>query len=224
MAETTQITYPEPKIIRRLTLWAPDPGAPNERAQMTFAEKNGNLEILVWSRSPSEKGKAPIRGNLGLNQILAVCQQLEAVAKGEIKDFLLELKNSRKNPENPEGPKEVYVQGAVRVARTSEGFVVIGVFDQDTTRPRILFPLTFDQWTGMMKVNGEPLDQQTVSSIVAKNYARILREVFLSNIEMTTNAEHSLRYGATNNNAKKPQQNKSNKPAFNNDGFDDISF
>ena len=100
---------------------------------------------------------------------------------------------------------------------------MIGVFDQDTTRPRILFPLTFDQWTGMMKVNGEPLDQQSVSSIVAKNYARILREVFLSNIEMTTNAEHNQRYGG-NNNAKKPQQGKSTKSAYNTEGFDDISF
>ena len=48
--------YPEPKILRRLSLWAPDPSAENERAQFVWQVKNDNLELVVWTRGPSEKG------------------------------------------------------------------------------------------------------------------------------------------------------------------------
>lgn len=230
MSQTTQIKYPEAKIIRRLSLWAPDPGSPNkERGNMTFALKGNNLEILVWTRTEAHKGKGPIRANMSLLQIMTFCDYLEKVAASPDKamEEIPVLYPAKADPNNPTAKRELEEQSVLRVVRNSEGLMSVGLFDlKDDTRSRILFPFVLDRFTGILKSNGEPLDLAEVSSMVAKSYAKILRSIFIDNIEMTTNEENAIRYpvqagGNRNGDRSAP------KPAarsYENEGFADITY
>lgn len=220
--------FPESKIIRRLTMWAPDPSSPNkERAQMTFGLKGNNLEILVWTKGPQDGSRGPIRGNLGLIQVEMLCELIKQVTSTEGKNFAdVSLNHSRStNPEDPKAPKEIYEQAVIRVAKNSEGLMSIGVFDHDETRSRIFFPFLLDRWTGGLKKNGEPMDLAQVSCMVADSYARILRSVMTNNAEITSNEENRVRYPSKGEQrTQKPrQQEKSTAPSSDFD-VDDIPY
>lgn len=191
--------YPEPRVIRRLTQWTPDPSAPGERANMNWQLKGHNLEIIVWPRAASEKGKPPIRANMHTLQANILIEHIRLVAAEQGKTFRdLPLRNKRKaNKDDPDSQKEIYDQAIVRVVKTTEGVVQIGVFDVDESRPRILFPFILDQWTGFLKYNGEPLTIGEVSSMVATRTAQILEDLLNSNVEVTTESENKQMYQPT---------------------------
>lgn len=196
--------YPESRIIRRLGMWAPDPSSPGERANLNWAMKGSNLELVVWTRSPAEKVKAPIKANLNTLQAQVLCDMIKNVCATPGKNFDdIPLKNMRRtNKEDPDSFKELYDQAVIRVAKTSEGMVQIGVFDSDESRPRIFFPFILDRWTGNLKRNGQDMTLDEVSQMVALQYSRILSEILNREIEMTTNAENAERYP---NDKNKPQ-------------------
>lgn len=189
--------YPEPRILRRLSLWAPDPSAENERAQFVWQVKNDNLELVVWTRGPSEKGKPPIRAGLNYENTLTVCDMIEKVTSAPGKfygDFPLYTLR-RTTGEN----RERVLQSTVRVVQTSEGIIQIGVFDADETRPRILFPFALSRWNDLVKYNGEPVTESEASKQVARNYAAIFRQAALDCAKPTTNAEHAAMYPPRDN-------------------------
>lgn len=225
MAEQKPI-YPEPRVFRRLSQWAPDPSKEGERANLNWQMKGSNLELIVWSRGPNEAGKPPIRANLNTLQAMALVEMIKQVASGPGKNWRdLPVKNMRRaNKEDPDSAKEMYDQAMVRVAKTSEGVVQIGVFDADETRPRILFPFTLDRWTGLIKINGEQMEQSEVSVMVANQYVRILSEVLTKEIELTTNTENAARY-PSDFKGKQPQKKAYSKPAGAPEGgFEDMTY
>lgn len=215
--------YPEPKIIRRLSQWAPDAQNPGERANLNWQIKGSNLELIVWARGASEKGKPPIRANLNSLQAMILIDHIRSVAESPSKDFRdIPLRNMRKaNKDDPDSIKEMYDQATVRVVKTSEGVVQIGIFDADETRSRILFPFTLDRWTGIIKHSGEPLDQAGVSVMVAKQYAHILTYIINKEMEITSNTENSQRYPAPGSSPKPPYKKPASGPVI---SFDDITY
>lgn len=214
--------YPEAKIIRRLSQWAPDPQNTGERANLNWQLKGSNLELIVWARGASEKGKPPIRANLNSLQAMILIEHIRMVADSQSKDFRdLPLKNMRKtNKDDPDSQKEMYDQATVRVVKTSEGLVQIGIFDADESRSRILFPFLLDRWTGLVKHSGEPLNQSEVSAMVAKCYANILHDIIIREMEITSNTENNQRYQTT----VKPIQTYKKPSASDINSFEDITF
>ena len=200
--------YPENKKIRRLTMWAPDPSSETERATLDFSVRGYNYEITVWTRGPAEKGKPPIKASLNATSIGILIENLRFVANApgkEIADFT--TRNSRKVEGSPE-KREVHDQGVVRVCKSDQGIVFIGVFDADETRPRILFPFTLDRWTGKLVRGGQQLTESDVSKMVALNVATILEDVHKKNLEITTDSENKEMYGgATKPGGNKPKSN-----------------
>lgn len=219
-------TFIEPKIINRLTLWAPDPSSTTmERANMTHAEKGSNLEILVWAKGPGDVGKAPIRANLNIRQILMYTKALNEAADttGEYR-MDLPIKNGRRvTGENGKETTEVYDQATLRVARNSAGYVVIALLDKDETRSRILFPLELDRWSGNLIRNGVPLTVEEMSGEIARGYARILEHHFLNRVEALTRTENSQTYPREGAGAPKKPVSPKASSGFDN-GFDDISY
>lgn len=188
--------YPEAKVIRRFSMWAADPGAAGQRVSMDWQMKGSNLELIVWLRSENEKGKPPIRANLNTTQGMMLVDMIRQVAAMPGKGFMdLPVKNMRKiNKDDPDSAKEMYDQARVRVVKTTEGVVQIGIFDPDESRTRVLFPFTLDRWTGNLIRNGEAMDQSEVSVMVAKQYANILNDILAREMEITTKTENSARY------------------------------
>ena len=220
--------FPEPKIIRRLTQWAPDPSSENkERASMTYAIKGSNIELLVWTRGPMDKSKPPIKANMSVLQVYMLCDMIDQVAASaqkDIKEFPLNYERST-DPNNKDAKRELYEQSLIRVVKNSEGLMSIGLFDpKDDTRSRILFPFILDRWTGIVKSNGQPLDLSEVSCMVARSYARILREVTVQHIEATTNEENQSRYGDRTAPKKPYNQQKPQQSSQNLDTFTDITY
>ena len=185
-------SYPEPRVIRRLSLFAPDPGAENERAQLLWQFNRDNPELVVWTRGPSEKGKPPIRAGLNYENALTLCDMVERVAKndgkmvGDLPIFTLRATS--------EGRRERVLQSTIRVAQTSDGLMQIAVFDADETRPRILFPIMISRWNDYVKYNGESVTESEASRAVAINYAAIFRKNVLDCSKPTTNSEHQAMY------------------------------
>lgn len=184
--------YPESKVLRRLSLWAPDPSAENERAQFMWQVKNDNLELVVWTRGPTEKGKPPIRAGLNYENTLTVCDMIDKVIAHDGKyygDFpLFTLRRTTGET------RERVLQSTIRVVQTSEGIIQIGVFDADETRPRILFPFVISRWNDYVKFNGEAVSESEASKQVAKNYAAIFRKAAMDCAKATSNAEHAAMY------------------------------
>ena len=184
--------YPEPKILRRLSLWAPDPSAENERAQFLWQINKDNLELVVWTRGPSEKGKPPIRAGLNYENSLTVCDMIDKVIAADGKFYGdLPLFTLRRTTGET---RERVLQATIRVVQTSEGIIQIGVFDADEIRPRILFPFTIGRWQDFVKFNGESVTESEASKQVARNYSTIFRNAALDVAKPTTNAEHAIMY------------------------------
>ena len=167
-------TFVEEHELVRYQMWAPDPNAEGERANLKFVFRGPNPSIVVWLRGPSEKGKPPVRApfnSLSFDFFIDALRVIADSAPGS-KPADIELKNARYLPD---GGREDFVQAYVRVSKNSDGVVLIGVFDaQDDTRSRVLFPVTLDRWTGLVKRNGEALSQAETSSMVARNLAGVL--------------------------------------------------
>lgn len=177
----------EPELVR-FQMWAPDPNAEGERANLKFVFRGSNPGIVVWLRGPTEKGKAPVRAafnSMNYGFFLDALRSIADAPAGSKAD--MELKNSRRLPD---GGKEDYVQSYVRIAKNPEGVVVIGVFDaQDDTRSRILFPLMLDRWTGNIKRNGEALELPEISSMIARQLAGILEFEYRKRMQWQTREE-----------------------------------
>ena len=167
----------EPELVR-FQMWAPDPNAEGERANLKFVFRGPNPGIVVWLRGPNEKGKPPVRAafnSMNFGFFIDALRTIADAAPGT-KPADMATKNSRRLPD---GGKEDFVQSYVRVARNEDGLVCVGVFDaQDDTRSRILFPLVVDRWTGVIKRNGEALDLPEISSMIAKQLAGILEHEY----------------------------------------------
>lgn len=207
MAETKP-AYPETKKIRRLSMWAPDPSAEGERASLDFSVRGFNYEITVWPRGPAEKNKPPIKASLNATNLGILIDNIRFVANApgkEIADF------TTRNMAKVEGDaekREIRDQGVVRVCKSTEGIVFIGVFDADETRSRILFPFSLDRWTGKLVRGGQQLSESDVSKMVALNTAKILEDVLNKNLEITSDTENKELYGDRAKPAgKKPQNN-----------------
>lgn len=208
--EPLKTPYPESKKIRRLTMWTPDPSSEGERASLDISVRGSNFEITVWARGPAEKGKPPIRASLNTMNMGFLVNNLKHVANSpgkEIADFT--TRTSRKS-EGDATKREVVDQAVVRVCKSAEGIVFLGVFDADESRSRILFPFTLDRWTGLVKNSGEMMTEADVSKMVALNTAEILHEVKLRYVEITSDTENKELYGggATATTTKKPYTNR----------------
>ncbi len=212
--EPTKPVYPESKKIRRLTMWTPDPSAEGERASLEISVRGSNFEIIVWARGPAEKGKPPIRASLNTINMSLLVNNLIQVANSpgkEIADFT--TRNMRKS-EGDASKREIHDQAIVRVCKSAEGIVFLGVFDADESRSRILFPFMLDRWTHLVKRSGESMSEAEVSKMVAIATAEILNEVKLRFIEITTDVENKELYGggtATASTTKKAYGNYGNK-------------
>lgn len=220
-----QFKYPEPAVIRRLTQWAPDPGAKNERASLNWQVNGSNMELLVWSKGPSEKGKPPIRAGINTLQVMLLSSIILEVSKSDGKTYRdLPLKNMRKvDKDDPKSEKELYNQSTVRVVKNTDGVVSIGVFDADETRTRILFPFLLDRWTGLITAAGKPLELSEVSVMVAKQYAKIIENIALKEIEISTNTEYQNRYQKPQSSANNTQQREPLKTSREKE-FEDITY
>ena len=224
MAQETQRAYPETKIIRRLGLFSGDKGAAiKDKDQMTFGLKNANMEILVWAKGENEKGKGPIRANLGMTQVMLLCNVIDRISHSENKEYIdIEVRHSKATDPEDRSKREVRLQATIRVAKDSEGYVYIGVFDQDETRKRVLFRFEMDMWTGALSRNGQTMDGSEISCMCAQSHAEALREIIIANAEISTQAEFKNQYGLEDNKQNRPS---STKPANNNfGGFEDISY
>lgn len=205
--EPSKPLYPESKKIRRLTMWTPDPSAEGERASLDISVRGFNFEITVWARGPAEKGKPPIRASLNTVNLGILVDNLRYIANCPSKDIAdFTTRNMRKSESDPM-KREVHDQAIVRVCKSAEGIIFLGVFDMDESRSRILFPFTLDRWTHMVKRSGQPLTEADVSKMVALGVADILNEVKNKNVEITSDVENKELYpntGATNG-ARKPR-------------------
>lgn len=221
--------YPEAEVIRRFSQWTEDPSAIGERANLNWQMKGSNLELIVWTRSPADKGKPPIRANMNTLQAGILIDNLRAVAVSPTKVAMdISMKNMRRaDKNNSDSAREMYDQAIVRVVKTTEGIVQIGVFDADDTRPRILFPFILDRWTGFVKRNGEAMSASEVSAMVAQRYATILEDIINRRIEMTTNTENDARYpkpNKPNGQFNKSSTSGSPRPAAASSQFEDITY
>lgn len=231
MSQQPQKQYAEPQVISRLSMWAPDPGSTAmERANMTFAKKGNNLEILVWPRNPTDKGKPPIRANLNITQIELLTAGLREAAATQDKfklDIPINYGRKVKSEDNRE-KMEIFLQSTIRIARNSEGLICILLLDPDDTRARILFPMELDRWTGNLIRNGVPLTAAEMSNGVAIGYANILESIFRNCVEMNTREQNAERYSkaTVDPNGRVPsgsQQRERGKTGFS-DFDDDIPY
>jgi hypothetical protein len=185
--------FPDPKKIRRLTMWAPDPAAENERATFEWSVRGSNFEATVWPRGPAEKGKPPIRASLNTINLSALIDNIRHVANAPGKEVAdLQTRNMRRVGDTEK--KEIFDQAIVRVCKSAEGIIFIGIFDADESRSRILFPFTLDRWTGFIKRGGETMSEADVSKMVALCTADILESVVRANIEVTSDEKNRELY------------------------------
>ena len=66
---------------------------------------------------------------------------------------------------------------------------MIGLFDADETRPRILFPFTQLDWVGTPIINGEPMTEADLSKKAAYFHAEFFTRMCTDNALKQTTAE-----------------------------------
>lgn len=179
--KTKQQQYSEPVFIYRLQLNTPDPSNPKENAAMMFGIDGDTPEILVWPRSEAEKGKGPIRARLNTTAFGRDFVYMLRKAADSTEEKLKLTMNIEANRKTEDGRMERKHVSTLVVAKRSDGVIVIGLYDQDTARSRILFPLTQMDWVQRVQVNNEPIDEAEVSRVTARYYADFFEKLVYDN-------------------------------------------
>ena len=187
--KTKQQQYSEPVFIYRLQLNTPDPTNPQENAVMMFGMDGDTPEILVWPRNENEKGKGPIRARLNTTAFGRDLVYMLRRAADSTDEKLKLTMNVEANRKTEDGRMERKHVSTVIVAKRSDGVIVIGLYDQDTARSRILFPLTQLDWVQRIQVNGETIDEAEASRVTARYYANFFEKLVYDKALMQTTQE-----------------------------------
>lgn len=184
MNESSKPKFSDPVFIYRLQLNTPDPDKPTENAAMMFGMDGDTPVILVWPRGDEQKGKGPINARLNTTAFGRdiVTMLRKAVEVPDKYKATLAIEGNRYINGVPE---KKHISTFV-VAKRSDGVIVVGLFDQDTSRPRILFPLTQLDWVQAPVINGENMSEEELSKRTALFYANYFeRLVFDSTLKQT---------------------------------------
>lgn len=184
-----QQQYSEPVFIYRLQLNTPDPTNPQENAVMMFGMDGDTPEILVWPRNEAEKGKGPIRARLNTTAFGRDFVYMLRKAADSTEEKLKLTMNIEANRRTEDGRLERKHISTLVVAKRSDGVIVIGLYDQDTARSRILFPLTQMDWVQRVQVNGEAIDEAEISRVTARYYANFFEKLVYDKALMQTTQE-----------------------------------
>lgn len=188
MSETkTELKYSEPAYFYRMQLNTPDPDLPTENAAMMFGLDGDTPEVLVWPRGESQKGKGPIKARMNTTAMgRDLSNLLKEAADGEpgFKGTLPVLGNRYEDGKPIQKTVSTFVCG-----KRKDGVVVIGLFDADETRPRILFPFTHLDWVGMPIVNGTATTEADFSKKAAYFHAEFFTKMCTDSALKQTTAQ-----------------------------------
>lgn len=195
--------------ISKLTIWGDvDANNPGNKPRLVFSFRDGMPRVTVYTGVTGPNGV--ISAASDYPNFAVVCELLEEVANGpndvQYSGDSLSLKWENDKPTN-----QKYVTGTLYLGKTKEGIVYISVMAEG--KPKIVFTLKnsdFHMWRDKDK---QPVSEAKLSSIIAKGYARMFRDILSRSVVDYTNEEYDG--GGRNLNVIRSAQGTTNKASQN---------
>lgn len=215
----------------RISAPCPTPSGKGKFSLLTWQVVNGNPRIVVNTNDPEDKhdfGRITAKADIIIfGIIIEAIRRMSKAERGE--KIIINCQDytffGGKRSEQPEITASVYV------GKDAEGYTYISVLDTiRKERPKIKFQFKPPRFVELMDKNGQPVDVETASSLVATAYADVLS--FYANelsidtwVEPQTSKQNKFGGNKGNYNNNRQQESTSSSNDFGDDDFgDDLNF
>lgn len=159
----------------RLSTKCPTPSGKGKFANLTWQVVNGNPRIVVYTGDPEDKhdyGRITAKTDIIIfSMIIEAIRKMSQAPKGE--KLIINCQDytwfGGKKSEQPEITAQIYV------GKDQEGFTYLSVIDPvRKERPKVKFQFKPPSFSEILDKNGNPLEAEELSRLVANAYADAL--------------------------------------------------
>lgn len=202
-----------------------------KRANFQVRYSGNKVRITVWTGIDGDKDGGSMKAIIEPQAFYSFLSFMETIIANNERGHARYMVTKSLGPEGwKKGPID---RGHLFCGRDNDGVVFISLVQPN--RPKIMFPLKEDAFYMFANKNGDPLDKQEASNIVAKAYVEMGRK-FIASLVATEYVDKDSRptvgkkkennsYNSNNNSNNYSNQNQSNNDSdFSPSSGDDFDF